>query len=121
MCLPTVFLRFIVRFNALITILLGLMALVIGIIVGFKTSGDAKHFLENSLESPRNAFVVSSIMFGVVTTMIGIMGWYGGYKKNGYLLALYNLSNLIFLLIFFTISLAAFYSVDKFVELDQGI
>lgn len=42
MCLPIKFLKFVVRLNAFITILVGLMALVTGILVGYNTTDSAK-------------------------------------------------------------------------------
>ena len=49
--------------------------------------------------------------------LFGILGWYGGYRKNSFMLAIYNLGNAIFLLTFVSISIGAFVFRKSFGEL----
>jgi hypothetical protein len=71
-------------------------------------------------EATRNSLVACLYIFGIVTILLGIMGWYGGYKKNTFLLAIYNLGNAIFLLTFTAIALGALIFSNKFESMGIG-
>ena len=91
MCLPLGFVKGFVKFNSALVVLLGIAALITGVVVGVETSGSTSVFFNSGLDFSKNALTASLYVFGIYCCMLGACGYYGGKSKNRCLLLLFDI------------------------------
>ena len=108
MCLPVKFLKCYVGFSAIIYILLGLVALITGIVFGVQTSGGNFNTVLSASEGfSKGSFIISMCVFGASLILLGIFGYCGGKKKSKCCMLIFDIGVLIGIIPFLALAIAS--------------
>jgi len=110
MCLPIGLLKTILAISCLITMALGVIAIVCGATLG---EGDEQAFVDDVKQS-RKIIMGVTIAFGVFLIILSIFGMIGAFKKSSLCLTIYNIGIMIFFIIFLAIAIACFVVFKKY-------
>lgn len=108
MCLPIGFLKTIVGISCILTLALGVIAIICG-----ATLGKDEVFVSD-VENSRKIIMGVTIGFGVFLIVLAVFGFIGACKKSSLCLTLYNIGIAIFFVIFLAIAIAAFVVFKKY-------
>lgn len=112
MCLSIGLLKTIVGISCILTMALGVVAIVCG-----ATLGDDQAFVEDVKQS-KKAIMGVTIAFGVFLILLGFVGIIGTFKKSSLCLTIYNIGIMIFFVIFLAIGIACFVVFKKYSSSD---
>lgn len=112
MCLPVGLLKTLVGISCLLTMALGVIAIICG-----ATLGNDEIFV-GDVQNSRKIIMGVTIGFGVFLIVLAILGLIGAWKKSSLYLTIYNIGVAIFFVIFLAIAIAAFVVFKKYSSSD---
>ena len=114
MCLPLKFLKCIVTFNAIITLLLSTAIVIVGIVGWVKFDGDYKNALVPDMTDLKNGLIYSIFFFGLLLLLFSIFGIVGAKKKINCCLTIFNCGVILSFFVFLVIGAVALALTNKF-------
>lgn len=120
MCLPVKVLKCVVGFNAWVTILMGVMAIISGVVIHYN-AGDVLSQLSSKSGYSPSAFVDCFYIFGSALVLFGLFGIIGGSRRNAYCLFIFNIFVVVTLVVFAIIGAAAIVITERVGEPTTGI
>ena len=108
MCLPIGCLKLTVGLSCLLTLALGVIAIVCGAMLG------KNEVFVDDVQNSKKAIMGVTIAFGVLLMILALFGFIGTWRKSSLCLTLYNIGIAIFFVIFLAIAIAAFVVFKKY-------
>ena len=116
MCLPLRFLKCVVTFNAIITLLLSTAIVIVGIVGWVKFNGDYKNALIPDMTDVKNGLIYSIFFFGLLLFLFSIFGIIGAKKKKNCCLLVFNCGVTLSFMLFLVIGVLALALTNKYFE-----